>query len=187
MDFPIAELMDEPACYAKLVAWLHPDGLACPRCQDRDTSTSTGAIGLRSSITAAAGVDACSTPSPGPRCRASNTVLEPVNTTKKFTAPPPHHHHVLLDVGASKRVGDLGEAPRRRVQEKDSQVAMGFSPVTFVAAAKATRVPELSSAGFGAGAPETNRFSGPSNVRMLTSSPFAGRPGRARRAAYQAG
>jgi transposase-like protein len=38
MDFPIAELMDEPACYAKLVAWLHPDGLACPRCQDRDTS-----------------------------------------------------------------------------------------------------------------------------------------------------
>ena len=32
MDFPIADLMDEDACYAKLVAWLHPDGLACPRC-----------------------------------------------------------------------------------------------------------------------------------------------------------
>ena len=32
MDFPIAELMDEDACYAKLVGWLHPDGLACPRC-----------------------------------------------------------------------------------------------------------------------------------------------------------
>ncbi len=32
MDFPIADLMDEDACYAKLLAWLHPDGLACPRC-----------------------------------------------------------------------------------------------------------------------------------------------------------
>ena len=32
MDFPIADLMDEAACYARLVAVLHPDGLACPRC-----------------------------------------------------------------------------------------------------------------------------------------------------------
>ncbi len=37
MDFPITELMDEPACYDKLVAWLHPNGLACPRRQDRDS------------------------------------------------------------------------------------------------------------------------------------------------------
>jgi transposase-like protein len=36
MDFPIAEFMDEDACYEKLVAVLHPDGLACPRCQARD-------------------------------------------------------------------------------------------------------------------------------------------------------
>jgi len=36
MDFPITELMDEEACYAKLVAWLHPDGLACPRCRQGD-------------------------------------------------------------------------------------------------------------------------------------------------------
>jgi transposase-like protein len=36
MDFPIIDLMDEDACYAKLVAWLHPDGLACPRCGARD-------------------------------------------------------------------------------------------------------------------------------------------------------
>ena len=36
MDFPITDLMDEDACYAKLVAWLHPDGLACPRCRGRD-------------------------------------------------------------------------------------------------------------------------------------------------------
>ena len=33
MDFPIAELMDEDACYAKLLSILHPDGLACPRCE----------------------------------------------------------------------------------------------------------------------------------------------------------
>ena len=32
MDFPITELMDEDACYQKLMNWLHPDGLACPRC-----------------------------------------------------------------------------------------------------------------------------------------------------------
>jgi transposase-like protein len=32
MDFPITDLMDEPACYDQLVGWLHPDGLACPRC-----------------------------------------------------------------------------------------------------------------------------------------------------------
>ena len=32
MDFPIAEYMDEHACYGKLVAVLHPGGLACPRC-----------------------------------------------------------------------------------------------------------------------------------------------------------
>ena len=37
MDFPIAELMDELACYDQLVAWLHPDGLTCPRCGGRDT------------------------------------------------------------------------------------------------------------------------------------------------------
>jgi transposase-like protein len=36
MDFPIADLMDEDACYAKLLSWLHPDGLACPRCGARD-------------------------------------------------------------------------------------------------------------------------------------------------------
>jgi transposase-like protein len=32
MDFPITDLMDEDACYAKLVYWLHPGGFACPRC-----------------------------------------------------------------------------------------------------------------------------------------------------------
>jgi transposase-like protein len=36
MDFPIIDLMDEDACYAELVRWLHPDGLACPRCQRAD-------------------------------------------------------------------------------------------------------------------------------------------------------
>jgi transposase-like protein len=38
MDFPITELMDEQACYDELVGWLHPDGLACPRCRGADTS-----------------------------------------------------------------------------------------------------------------------------------------------------
>ena len=32
MDFPLIDLMDEDACYRKLVELLHPDGLACPRC-----------------------------------------------------------------------------------------------------------------------------------------------------------
>jgi transposase len=32
MDFPIVDYMDEDACYAKLVAVLHPGGLVCPRC-----------------------------------------------------------------------------------------------------------------------------------------------------------
>ena len=36
MDFPIAELMDEDACYAKLLQALHPAGLACPRCHTAD-------------------------------------------------------------------------------------------------------------------------------------------------------
>ena len=36
MDFPIGELMDESACYEFLVGLLHPGGLACPHCSDRD-------------------------------------------------------------------------------------------------------------------------------------------------------
>jgi transposase-like protein len=32
MDFPTAELIDEDACYAKLLGILHPYGLRCPRC-----------------------------------------------------------------------------------------------------------------------------------------------------------
>ena len=36
MDFPITDLMDEQACYDQLVDWLHPDGLACPRCHQDD-------------------------------------------------------------------------------------------------------------------------------------------------------
>jgi transposase-like protein len=36
MDFPITDLMDEDACYAKLVSWFHPGGIACPRCHRAD-------------------------------------------------------------------------------------------------------------------------------------------------------
>jgi transposase-like protein len=32
MDFPLTGLMDEGACYERLVEALHPDGLPCPRC-----------------------------------------------------------------------------------------------------------------------------------------------------------
>jgi transposase-like protein len=38
MDFPIAGLMDEHACYDFLLRALHPDGLACPRCGGRRLS-----------------------------------------------------------------------------------------------------------------------------------------------------
>jgi ISXO2 transposase-like protein len=38
MDFPIAESMDEDACYAKIVAVLHPGGLVRPRCGIGDRS-----------------------------------------------------------------------------------------------------------------------------------------------------
>jgi transposase-like protein len=36
MDFPIIDLMDQDACYHKLVGLLHPDGLACPNCKTDD-------------------------------------------------------------------------------------------------------------------------------------------------------
>jgi len=36
MDFPITGLMDQDACYAKLVALLHPGGLAGPACKAAD-------------------------------------------------------------------------------------------------------------------------------------------------------
>jgi hypothetical protein len=32
MDFPLADLMDQDACYQRIVEALHPDGLSCPRC-----------------------------------------------------------------------------------------------------------------------------------------------------------
>jgi hypothetical protein len=36
MDFPLTELMDQDACYQKLVSVLHPDGLARPNCKASD-------------------------------------------------------------------------------------------------------------------------------------------------------
>ena len=35
MDFPLIDYLDQDACYHKLVALLHPDGLACPACGER--------------------------------------------------------------------------------------------------------------------------------------------------------
>jgi transposase-like protein len=34
-DFSLIDYLDEDACYTKLVELLHPDGLACPRCSQR--------------------------------------------------------------------------------------------------------------------------------------------------------
>jgi transposase-like protein len=42
MDFPIADLMDEGACYAKLVGLLHPGGLCCPGCGAGEASGRLG-------------------------------------------------------------------------------------------------------------------------------------------------
>jgi transposase len=36
MDFPLTDLMDQDACYLKLLGLLHPDGLACPNCKTDD-------------------------------------------------------------------------------------------------------------------------------------------------------
>ena len=38
MDFAIADLMDEDACYAWLLSTLHPAGLACPKCGSADAT-----------------------------------------------------------------------------------------------------------------------------------------------------
>jgi hypothetical protein len=35
MDFSLIDYLDEDACYTKLVELLHSDGLACPRCGER--------------------------------------------------------------------------------------------------------------------------------------------------------
>ena len=35
MDFALNDYLDEDACYAQLVALLHPDGLSCPGCGER--------------------------------------------------------------------------------------------------------------------------------------------------------
>ena len=65
MDFPIADLMDEDACYAKLVQWLHPGGLACPRCGARDGLGVHRRHRARSSTSAARRVAGSSMPSAG--------------------------------------------------------------------------------------------------------------------------
>jgi transposase-like protein len=35
MDFPLSELLDEEACYQKLLKLMHPGGLQCPQCGER--------------------------------------------------------------------------------------------------------------------------------------------------------
>lgn len=35
MDFPLTDCMDQRACYQKLLAALHPEGLGCPHCGEK--------------------------------------------------------------------------------------------------------------------------------------------------------
>ena len=69
MDFSLIDYLDEDACYTKLVELLHPDGLACPRCGERQhlgIHRCHRAPWWTSSVARAAG---SSTPSPRPPCR----------------------------------------------------------------------------------------------------------------------
>jgi transposase-like protein len=36
IDFPMTDLLDDPACVAWLEQYLHPTGLVCPRCRSTD-------------------------------------------------------------------------------------------------------------------------------------------------------
>jgi transposase-like protein len=36
MDFPVGDLLDEDACYHRLLTWIHPEGLSCPDCHRDD-------------------------------------------------------------------------------------------------------------------------------------------------------
>ena len=68
MDFPLADLMDEDACYAKLLAWLHPGGLACPRCGSRHDLHVHRRHRARCSTTVGRPAGGSSTPAPGRAC-----------------------------------------------------------------------------------------------------------------------
>ena len=48
IDFPITELMDEDACYAKRLRWFHPDGLDGLRCHRADRLPVCGVVGRES-------------------------------------------------------------------------------------------------------------------------------------------
>jgi Transposase zinc-ribbon domain len=63
MDFPITDLMDEDACYAQLVEWLHPNGFVCPRCHECDRMVVHRRRRPPYWTTVAATANGCSTPS----------------------------------------------------------------------------------------------------------------------------
>ena len=67
MDFPIQELMDEDACYRLILRWLHPAGLACPRCLEDDRMAVHRRYREPVIDTAAATASGSSTPSPARR------------------------------------------------------------------------------------------------------------------------
>ena len=69
MDFSLIGYLDEDACYTKLVELLHPDGLACPRCGERQRLGIHRCHRAPWSPSSAAAEAGSSTPSPGPPCR----------------------------------------------------------------------------------------------------------------------
>lgn len=65
MDLPLTDCPGEEVCYHKLLAWLHPEGLACPRRGRPDRPGTAADDGSRSRRIGAATAAGCSMPGPG--------------------------------------------------------------------------------------------------------------------------
>jgi hypothetical protein len=74
MDFSLSDSLDEGACYTQLVELLHPDGLACPRCGERQHLGIHRCHRAPSWISSAGVAAGSSTPSQGPLSRGPTAV-----------------------------------------------------------------------------------------------------------------
>ena len=72
MDFSLNDYMDEDACHGKLVELLHPEGLACPDCGQRQRLGVHHRHPRRSWTISAAPAAVSSTPGPGPSSRGTH-------------------------------------------------------------------------------------------------------------------
>ena len=70
MDFPIVDLMDEDACYATVVEWLHPEGWPARGVGETTAWSSTAAAAPRSWTFIAVTASECSMRSPARPCTA---------------------------------------------------------------------------------------------------------------------